>query len=37
MLDSLTETVGIDSLEEEASDSQETTTPENIEEDPSEQ
>ena len=37
MLDSLNETVGIDSLEEEASDSQETTTPENIEEDPSEQ
>ena len=37
ILDSLNETVEIDNLEEEASDSQEPTTPENIEEDPSEQ
>ena len=36
-IDPLNETVEIDNLEAEASDSQETTTPENIEEDPSEQ
>ena len=36
-LDPLNETVEIDNLEAEASDSQENATPENIEEDPSEQ
>ena len=36
-IDPLNETIEIDNLEAEASDSQETTTPENIEEDPSEQ